>query len=140
MPQPRVFPGAAGPGFVSLTADDRDVLPPRQLPFQYRLGARHLFGPTHAEALFTDNETNGEAVYGRGASSRSPYTKDAFHRHVVNGEDSTNPDEVGTKAALHYRMMVPPGQSVELCLRFATEFHPDPLAGVRPVQLGFVPL
>jgi hypothetical protein len=133
LPRPRLYPGAAGPGFVSITADDRDALPPKQLPFPYRLGTRHLFGPTHAEALFTDNETNGEAVYGPGSTSRSRYTKDAFHRHVVRGEDSLNPDEEGTKSALHYRMLVPPGQSIDLCFRFATDFHPDPLTGVPAV-------
>ena len=133
MPQPRIFPGASGPGFISLTADDRDVLPPKQLPFQYRLGNRHLFGPNGGEVLFTDNETNGEAVYGPDVPSRSPYTKDAFHRHVVRGEDATNPDETGTKAAFHYRMVVPAGESVDLCFRFATEFHPDPLVAVPAI-------
>ena len=39
-----------------------------------------------ASALFTDNETNAERVYGAARAVASPYVKDAFHRHIVNGE------------------------------------------------------
>lgn len=129
-PQPRIVRGESGPGSVSLSADDAEAIPLRQLHFQYKVGRRHLYGPAGARGLFTDNETNGQKVYGPGATSTSRFTKDAFHRQVVNGEDATNPDEFGTKAALHYRLMIPAGQSLELCFRFAPEFHPDPLAGI----------
>ena len=36
--------------------------------------------------------------------SRRPYVKDAFHRNIIHGEDCLNPDRVGTKACLHYRL------------------------------------
>ncbi len=133
LPEPRIVPGASGPGYVSITADDRDARPPKQLPFQYKLGPRHLYGPAGAELLFTDNETNAEAVYGPGIGSGAPYTKDAFHRRVVDGEDATNPGEEGTKAAFRYRFMVPPGGSVDLCLRFVPELHRDPLKDVPAI-------
>jgi hypothetical protein len=56
--------------------------------------------------LFTENETNTAALYGTPPSS--PYTKDAFHRYVVNGEQSAvNPEHTGTKAAAHYQLRVP---------------------------------
>jgi Glycosyl hydrolase family 63 C-terminal domain len=129
--QPRIVPGASGQAFVSLTADEADLAPPKQLPFQYKLGLRHLFGPAGMErALFTDNETNAEACYGPGAISRSPFTKDAFHRRIIHGEDATNPADEGTKAALHYRSMVPALGSVELCFRFSNRIHEDPIATV----------
>jgi hypothetical protein len=58
--------------------------------------------------LFTENESNTERLWGwRGAE---PYTKDAFHRYIVNGErDAVNPDETGTKACGVYRIDLPPG-------------------------------
>ena len=58
--------------------------------------------------LFTENESNTERLWGwRGAQ---PYTKDAFHRYIVNGEkDAVNPDETGTKACGVYRIDLPPG-------------------------------
>jgi len=132
-PQPRIVRGDSGPGHVSVSADDSEAIPIRQLHFEYKLGPRHLYGPGGGRGLFTDNETNGEKVYGPGATSRSPFTKDAFHRHVVNGEDATNPDEFGTKAALHYRLVIPAGESLELCFRLAPELHADPLAAVPAI-------
>jgi hypothetical protein len=86
---------------------------------EYRLGTRMLYGPAGGKALFTFNETNGPRVFGPGAVSRRHYVKDAFHRHVVEGEDCVNPEAVGTRAALHYFFEVPAGGSVVLRLRFA---------------------
>jgi hypothetical protein len=48
--------------------------------------------------------------------------KDAFHRALIAGERCTNPDQVGTKAALHYQATaVPPGGSVVLRLRLSDD-------------------
>ncbi len=56
--------------------------------------------------LFTENETNTQALYG--TPPASPYTKDAFHRYLVNGEQaSVNPERFGTKAAAHYQLRIP---------------------------------
>jgi hypothetical protein len=113
-PEPRIVVdkkagGAGNP--VALVADDRPANPLSNLPFEYRLGARRLYAPANGTPLFTNNETNGPAVWGPAATSASPYTKDAFHRHVVHGEKSVNPEEFGTKACLHYRARVPAGGS-----------------------------
>jgi uncharacterized protein YndB with AHSA1/START domain len=65
--------------------------------------------------LFTDNETNEERS---GGKSVFPYTKDAFHRHLVHGEaNAVNPAQAGTKAAAHYDLKVPAGKSVTARLR-----------------------
>jgi len=65
--------------------------------------------------LFTDNESNEERY---GGKSVSPYTKDAFHRHLVHGEaNAVNPAQDGTKAAAHYDLKVPAGKSVAIRLR-----------------------
>lgn len=46
--------------------------------------------------LFTDNDTNLELLYG--VKNQEPYVKDAFHRHIVDGEkDAVNPAQTGTK-------------------------------------------
>ena len=117
--------------FLTLVADDRTAEPIKGLPFLYRLGTRHLYLEDGGRLLFTFNETNAPLVYGGWAKSRRPYVKDGFHRLVVNGEkDAVNPDEVGTKAAGHYRFVVPAGGSVTLRLRLSEGRHEQPLADV----------
>jgi hypothetical protein len=68
--------------------------------------------PALRELLFTENETNAERVFG--SASASAYTKDAFHRRVVNGETgATNPDRRGTKVAAWYELeLLPHGRVV----------------------------
>jgi len=127
---PSMRPGPSGKGYQSLLADDRATAPLANLIFEYRLGPRHLYGPAHAELLFTDNETNGPRIFGPSAASRSRWVKDAFHRKVVNGEDAVNPAQAGTKACFHLREMVRPGGSVVLRLRLTPEKLDDPLSAV----------
>lgn len=68
------------------------------------------------EVLFTDNETNLERLYG--TQNQTPYVKDAFHRYVVNGETgAVNPAGMGTKAGLHYSLVVPAQGKIEIRLR-----------------------
>jgi hypothetical protein len=120
-------------GFLTLVADDRTAEPIKGLPFLYQLGARHLYLEGGGRLLFTYNETNASRVHGPRAQSRRPYVKDAFHRHVVNGEDAINPDEVGTKACGHYRVVIPPGASVTLRLRLTPDRLPAPLEDVEGI-------
>ncbi len=121
-PAPAVRPGPRGgvgaAGFVSLLADDRELEMSSQIPVEYRLGPRALFGPP-APLWFTDNETNPARVRRPGGGrDGTPYVKDAFHRHLVRGEPCLNPRQVGTRAAMHYHFpAVPPGGSVKLLLR-----------------------
>jgi len=62
--------------------------------------------PALRELLFTENETNAERVFG--VASVSKYTKDAFHRRVVDAElEATNPERKGTKVAAWYEIDVP---------------------------------
>ncbi|MBX3732272.1 MAG: glucosidase [Verrucomicrobiae bacterium] len=61
--------------------------------------------------LFTENETNRARIFG--SEDASPYTKDAFHRHLVDHEaDAVNPGRRGTKGAAHWMFEIPPGASV----------------------------
>ena len=91
--------------------------PLANLPFEYRLGKRYLYGEAGAQPLFTNNETNAPRVWGWGAESRSPYVKDAFHRHIINGEQCVNPEQTGTKACLHLPIGRAAGGSIVIRLR-----------------------
>ncbi len=116
--QPVICDGfdVAAPGEALLLTDDSEAL--IDLPLPYRLGRRQLRGPLGGRALFTNNETNGAQVYGPGNTSRTPHTKDAFHRLLCEGQaDAVSPDGQGTKAAIHYQFEVPAGGSVVLRLR-----------------------
>jgi hypothetical protein len=133
-PRPSVRLGGAGDGSVCLVADDTNALPPPNLVFRYHLGPRYLYGEPGAEPLFTDNETNGRVVFGPGATSRSQYTKDAFHRYIVAGERSAvSPARQGTKACLHYARVVPAGGSTVVRLRLSDRPRDRPLDDVDAV-------
>jgi len=133
LPQPRIEAGPAGRGFVTLSASDESADPPARLPFVYRVGRRYLYAD-EGELLFTDNETNGAHVYGPWSYSRSHYTKDAFHRHVVRGEQgAVNPGRFGTKACVRYRRVVPAGRSATIRLRLTDEALATPLADVDAI-------
>jgi hypothetical protein len=103
---------------VSLLADDNTAQPPPSVSFVYHIGKRYLYAKAHTRPLFPDNETNGPRVWGEGAQSRSRWVKDAFHRHIITGEDCVNPEQVGTKACFHYaNVPVPAGGAVVALLR-----------------------
>ena len=81
------------------------------------LGRLRLAAETAPEAfLFTENETNAERLFG--SPSASPYVKDAFHRWLIEGRrEVVNPAEEGSKAALVYRLDLPPGGEAVIHLR-----------------------
>lgn len=80
------------------------------------------------EALFTENETNGERLFG--APSGDPFVKDAFHDYLIGGRTSAvNPAHEGTKAAFHYRLEIPAGGETTLRLRLRGDGGPG---GSRP--------
>ena len=69
-----------------------------------------------AKWLFTENETNHEAL--GEMKNASPYTKDAFHRHIIHQEkDAVSPKPTGTKAAAHFVFDIPAGETVTVCCR-----------------------
>ena len=71
------------------------------------------------EILFTENESNGERLWG--IENASPYVKDAFHDYVVGGRnDAVNPARLGSKAAALYVLDVPAGGSKVVRLRLTT--------------------
>ena len=66
--------------------------------------------------LFTENETNESVISGK--QSKTPYTKDAFHRYIIHDEHtSVNPEQKGTKASPLYKLVVPAGETVVIRCR-----------------------
>ncbi|HSN30027.1 MAG TPA: glucosidase [Kofleriaceae bacterium] len=87
---------------------------------QPTLGPYRFDVETACEMLFTDNVTNAERLYG--FPSTSKYTKDAFHRRVVEGEGGAcNPAGNGTKAAAWHVVEVPARGEHVLRMRLVQE-------------------
>ena len=79
------------------------------------LGAYELQCEGTPVFLFTNNETNEER---NGGKSVSRYTKDAFHRYLLQKETrAINPARTGTKAAAHYELKIPAGKSQTIRMR-----------------------
>jgi Mannosylglycerate hydrolase MGH1-like glycoside hydrolase domain len=94
-----------------LAADGRGgitVEHPKMLPMR-------LICDGSAELLFCDNETNGRRLWGL---SRCGFPKDGINDFIVGGDQAAvNPQQFGTKAAAHYRFIVPAGGHVQIRLR-----------------------
>ncbi len=100
------------------------------------LGDYILTAEGSPRALFCDNETNAEAIFGDGARNASRYPVDAVDAAVVHGDDSgINPAATGTKLGLQYSFdEIAPGASVTVTLRLRAAAHQgDPLADVQAV-------
>lgn len=80
--------------------------------------------------LFTENETNKERLFQ--VKNSSPYVKDAFHRYLIEGEKSAiNPQQFGTKSAVHYPLHIAAGETQVVKLRLSEESAlSDPLGSV----------
>jgi hypothetical protein len=80
------------------------------------LGRRRLYCDGAPEILFTENETNYKRLYG--IENRCACVKDGINDYIVDGQkDAVAPMPMGTKAAAHYKLHVPPGGSVVVRLR-----------------------
>ena len=83
------------------------------MPGPYRLTSEGA-----PDLLFTENETNSRRLFG--ADNPQPFVKDAFHDYLIEGRlEAVNPGLEGTKAAAHYRLAVPPGESRVVQLRLS---------------------
>ena len=132
--QPIITAGPSRKSHMSLVADDTAADPLPNLMFDYRLGKRFLYASPGGELLFTNNDTNCEKVFGKDMTSNTPYVKDAFHRQIIHGENTTNPLNTGTKACIHYPdVIVPAGGSIEILLRLTDKPLKKPLQNVRKI-------
>jgi Glycosyl hydrolase family 63 C-terminal domain len=108
--------GVGGP---ALLADDSTAPPLAGLLADSRIGP-HLFEvPPEARLLFTDNETNAQRVFGF-PRSLSKWTKDGFHRAIVEGDMSAvNPNGIGTKSCAWATYEVQPGAAATMRMRLS---------------------
>jgi hypothetical protein len=102
-PRPRI--GADG---AALTVSDHRLA-------GYRLDGAPGPDGSSPETLTCENESNAPRVFGSAATT--PYPKDGINDHVVSGAATVNPEGVGTKGALWYRVAVAAGGKAELRLR-----------------------
>ncbi|GAB4410762.1 MAG: glucosidase [Bryobacter sp.] len=82
------------------------------------MGEYEFWAEAPDRLLFTENETNGVALFG--FEPNGDYYKDAFHRFVVHGQwEAINPQGRGTKSAALRELNVPAGGRAVLryCLR-----------------------
>ena len=71
--------------------------------------------------MFCENETNARRLWDQ--HNTTPFPKDGINDHVVDGAETVNPAQFGTKGAAWYRFDVPAGETVQVRLR---------LTNVRP--------
>ncbi len=86
---------------------------------------------TEGALLFTENETNFERLYGR--PNPGPYVKDAFHNAVVSGQMETVHSSAGTKAAVHSRIVLAPGETARFQVRLGREAPDKPFSQAEAV-------
>jgi len=92
------------------------------------LGERflHFAQDSNPEILFCENDTNNVRLFPPNGANASPYVKDGINDYVVSGaKAAVNPNRVGTKAALRYRLNIEPGGSQSIRLRLSDEHTPD---------------
>ncbi|HEX8426897.1 MGH1-like glycoside hydrolase domain-containing protein [Hymenobacter sp.] len=108
---------AAAPGQVQVS---HDHLPDLMLHCEPLDGAL-------PELLFCDNETNKQRLFN--CANDAPYCKDGINDYLIHGwQQAVNPTQRGTKAAAHYVLHVPAGQSKVLRLRLASPTLKEPFA------------
>jgi hypothetical protein len=74
------------------------------------LGNYHFYGDENPELLFCENETNARRIFGM--EDARGFFKDAFHEYLIGGDEgAVNPNHAGTKAAAHYTLEIPAGES-----------------------------
>jgi hypothetical protein len=120
---------------IALLCDDHKKESITGITIDYSLGDYFFYAPPGGTPLFTNNESNCESIWD--SPSSTPYTKDAFHREIIQGDSSVNPKQTGTKACIHYSYdSVPPGSSVSLAFYLSNEPRSTPLKKVgETVQL-----
>jgi hypothetical protein len=122
-PEPSIVPAAGSRDAIAVAADDRTADPLPNISFVYRLGERILYAPRGGTPLFTDNESSGR------------FSKDAFHRHLIQGEPCVSPYG-GTKACIHYQADVPGRGSAVWRLRLTPDrigVNEDALAAIDDI-------
>ena len=78
-------------------------------------GEYTLYCSEASDILFTENETNFEALYG--SENTSKYTKDGIGDYLINGNEDSVGAEKGTLASVKYAFEIEGGESKSVYLR-----------------------
>ena len=92
-----------------------------------RLYARNSDAP----ALFCENETNTEKIFG--TPSDYNYFKDGINNHLVHGENTVNPEKFGTKASLLIDAEIGPGDTKTFDFRLSPQITDDPFLNFEEI-------
>ena len=131
--EPSIKKGRKATKHVHVEADDSTSCGLKNLPFEYKLGKRYLYADDDGVVMFTDNETNNRQLYGDDADDGRQFVKDAFHRHIINGEKCVNTKNTGTKTGIHFTRKVKAGGSTILKLRLTDTATKNPLDEVDAI-------
>ncbi|TXJ25898.1 MAG: glucosidase [Chitinophagaceae bacterium] len=93
-----------------------------------RLGDYYFYFQPADNTLYTENETNTEIV--TGAPNASIFTKDAFNRAIIKGEnfDEVSGKKEGTKFSPVYKMKIAAGSTKTIYCRLNTKLVERPFA------------
>jgi hypothetical protein len=110
------FPSNAKPG-IEIDADDDNRLVLRTS--HRKLEPYWLYCEPGGQALFTDNESNKERLYG--VPNSTAFVKDGIHEFIVHGKTgAVNPDRIGSKAAIHYVRTIGVGETAVIRMRLSS--------------------
>ncbi|MCP9814120.1 MGH1-like glycoside hydrolase domain-containing protein [Synechococcus lacustris] len=94
---------------------------------QDKFPAHYFYCDQPNQWFFTDNETNCELLFATADGEK--YTKDAFHRYLVNGEkQAVNPALEGTKAAMICENTILAGDTWVVNCRLSSKSHVNPFS------------
>jgi hypothetical protein len=92
----------------------------------HMLGKYYLFCEGDVPLLFTENETNNQRLFN--SLNTSKYVKDGINNYIVNNDkEAVNPEKNGTKAAVHYHIVIGAGEAKTIRLR---------LSNISPKNMG----
>lgn len=81
-------------------------------------GEMRLYFEAGGKPLFCNNESNVRKLYGSKSGPR--YTKDGIEQFVIGqNEQAVNPDNIGTRAGIHFQREIASGESFLLKLRLS---------------------
>ncbi|MCD6598135.1 MAG: hypothetical protein J7L04_10625 [Bacteroidales bacterium] len=85
------------------------------------LGQWKLQADGKPSLLFSENDSNQSRIYDQ--PEKKGYFKDAFHDYIVDDiHEAVNSAKTGTRAAVHYTINIPAGESREIRLRLSKDF------------------
>ncbi len=92
---------------------------------EQHLGDMHFYAEAPARMLYTENETNFQALWN--VANRTRFAKDGIERCIVHGDDSAVSREAhGTKVSPHYPLSLAAGESRVIRLRLSASSHDEP--------------